>query len=202
MVLRFHNLMLGLFVLVSAGYGQPFRNSLPGTSVGTQYAGSVGLLSVNAMRHARNERLGFGIGIGHVPHGHGGPLTTYTVRAMYTPWQLKTDGRWQLEPLQAGLFVTYTSGLDLTAAWPSYLEKGYYWWTPNFRQHVFLRTQLSYRLRDRKVQRIAAYLEANTNDLYVYSWWPNRGFISVYDIVFFGAGVQVYFQPYTPRPKK
>lgn len=201
MIRRASILLLCTLAIITSVSAQLFRNSLPGRSVGTQYAGSLGLLSVNAMRHARNERLGFGIGIGHVPHGHGGPLTTYTVRAIYTPWKLESGVRWQLEPVQAGLFVAYTSGLDLTAAWPSYLEKGYYWWTPNFRQHVFLRTQLSYRLHDRKVQRIAAYLEANTNDLYVYSWWPNRGFISVYDIVFFGAGVQVYFQPYTPRPK-
>jgi hypothetical protein len=33
----------------------------------------------------------------------------------------------------------------------------------------------------------------------VYSWWPNKGSIGVGDILFFGAGVQVYFRPFAPR---
>lgn len=186
-------------LLAPSAHAQLFRKSLPVRSVGGQFAGSVGLFSINAMQHTRTERIGIGFGAGHVPHDQGGPLNTFSLRFMYTPWKLEITPRWQLEPLQTGVFVAYSTGLDLTATWPSYLERGYYWWFPNFRQHLYARSQLSYKLKGGKVQRVAAYLEVNTNDLYVYSWWPNRGSIRVYDILFFGAGVQVYLRPMEPR---
>ena len=178
---------------------QFLRRVLPVRSVGTQYAGSTGLLSVGAMRHSPEGRIAAGLSFGHVPRSHGGSLNVWTLRFMYTPWRFDHGERWTLEPLQTGLFVAYTTGLDLSSHWPSHLEKGYYWWTPNFRQHPYLRSQLSYRTKAGTIQRIGAYFEVNTNDLYVYSWWPNRRSIGVNDIVFFGAGVQVHFAPLATR---
>jgi hypothetical protein len=194
-------LTCALVVSITAN-AQILRNSLPIRSLGGQFAGSVGLYSVNAMLHDRSERFGIGLGAGHVPHGQGGPINTFTFRGMYTPWSVDFRERWRWEPIQTGLFIAYSTGLDLEATWPSYLEKGYYWWSPNFRQHLFMRSQLSYRMKERAVQRVAVYFEMNTNDLYVYSWWPNRRSLSVYDIVFFGAGVQVYLAPLPPRSRK
>jgi hypothetical protein len=194
-------LTCALVISITAS-AQILRNSLPIRSLGGQFAGSVGLFSVNAMLHNRSERLGIGVGAGHVPHDQGGPINTFTLRGMYTPWSVGFRERWRWEPIQTGLFIAYSTGVDLEATWPSYLEKGYYWWSPNFRQHLFMRSQLSYRMKERTVQRVAAYFEINTNDLYVYSWWPNRRSLSLYDIVFFGAGVQVYLAPLPPRSRK
>lgn len=182
-------------------HAQLLRNALPGRSVAMQYAGSTGLASIGGMRHTANERIGVGLSYGHTPRSHGGPLNTWVLRSMYTPWRVALNERWRLEPVQTGLFVAYTTGLDMRASWPSHLEKGYYWWLPNFRQHLFLRSQLSFHTGQGFVQRIGAYFEVNTNDLYVYSWWPNRGSISVGDILFFGAGVQVWFRPYGTHAK-
>src|SRR5690606_25439828 len=109
---------------------------LPGRSLGAQYAGSIGLVSVTGMRHARNEKLAVGLGFGHTPLSHGGPLYTWSGRFMYTPWRVALNDRLRLEPLQVGLFVAYTAGLDLRGSWPSHLDRGYYWWSPNFRQHL------------------------------------------------------------------
>ncbi|TXI82396.1 MAG: hypothetical protein E6Q44_02145 [Flavobacteriales bacterium] len=199
MALRWSIAVWGLLALAPLAQAQLFRGALPGRSVSAQYAGSVGLGSVAVMRHTKNERIGVGGSFGHTPRSHGGPLNTWTLRFMYTPWRVDLNETWQLEPVQTGLFVAYTTGLDLQASWPSYLEKGYYWWTPNFRQHLYLRSQVSHRFEGAFVQRIGAYFEVNTNDLYVYSWWPNKGSIGVGDILFFGAGVQVYFRPFAPR---
>ena len=193
-------LLLGLLLPAPAVQAQLLRTPLPGRSLAVQYAGSIGLASVTAMRHTRTERIGVGLSYGRVPRAQGGPLDTWALRFLYSPWRVERQ-HWRLEPLQAGLFIAYTHGLDLRATWPSYLEKGYYWWTPNFRQHLFLRSQLSYRMGDGFAQRIGAYFEVNTNDLYVYSWWPNRGSISVGDILFFGASAQVYLRPYTPKER-
>lgn len=201
MVRRVFSLVICAALWSFPAHAQFLRRVLPVRSVGTQYAGSIGLLSVGGMRHTATGKFGVGLSFGHVPHSHGGPLNTWVLRSMYTPWRIDKGDRWTLEPLQTGLFIAYTTGLDLSSHWPAYLDKGYYWWTPNFRQHLYLRSQLSYRTRSSTVQRIGAYLEVNTNDLYVYSWWPNRGSLRVYDILFFGTGVQVYFAPLKPRPR-
>jgi hypothetical protein len=160
-----------------------------------QYGGSIGTVAIGAIRHARNERIGVGLFYGRTPHHQGGPINAYTAKFMYTPWQVRLKGKWYLEPLQTGAFVSYSTGQDLSSHWPGHLDPGYYWWTNNFRQHLFLRTQLSRQVALGRVERIGAWFEVNTNDLYVYSWWPNRAALSVYDILFFGAGVQVYLRP-------
>lgn len=195
------HLLLALLLLCTQVEAQLFREALPGRSLSSQYAGSIGSVSLNYLRHSRNERISVGLSYGHTLRAHGGPLNTWALRFMYTPWQVDIRKRWLLEPVQTGLFVAYTTGMDLRASWPSHLEKGYYWWTPNFRQHLFLRSQLSLRTGQGFVQRIGAYFEVNTNDLYVYSWWPNRGSISVGDILFFGAGVQVQLRSLKPRDR-
>lgn len=194
---------IGVWLMLFLGTGeasaQLLRNTFPGRSVSAQYAGSIGLGSVGWMRHTHHERIGVGLWFGHAPRSYGGPLSTWALRFLYTPWRVDIGDRLQLEPLQVGLFIAYTAGLDLRSRWPSHLDKGYYWWFPNFRQHLHVRSQLGWRTGQDKTQRLAAYLEVNTNDLYVYSWWPNRGSIAVGDILFLGAGLQLYLKPFGPK---
>lgn len=199
-----HRTLYLLLIATLAGApaeAQLLRKTFPGWSLSAQYAGSIGTASLSYLQHTRNERIAVGLSYGHIWPAQGGPLDAWALRFMYTPWQVHLDERWCLEPLQTGVFVAYTSGLDLRASWPTYLEKGYYWWLPNFRQHLFLRSQLSFSPVQHRVRRVAAYFEVNTNDLYVYSWWPNRRSIALYDILFFGTGVQLYFHTATQRPQ-
>lgn len=191
--------ILAAVLITTTTSAQLLRGPLPGRSIGAQYAGSIGLVSVSAMRHNTSEKIGVGLSFGHVPRTHGGALNTWTLRGMYTPWRIDLTDRLSWQPLQTGLFIAYTTGLDLKSSWPSYLERGYYWWSPNFRQHLYVRSQLGWRTATS--QRIAAYFEMNTNDLYVFSWWPNRKSIPVMDIVFFGVGVQYYFKPFGPKDR-
>lgn len=196
----------GVLVLLFLGTrevsAQLLRNTFPGSSISAQHAGSIGLASIGWMRHTHNERIGVGLWFGHTPRSHGGSLSTWALRFMYTPWKVDVGEHLLLEPIQVGVFVAYTAGLDLRTSWPSHLEKGYYWWFPNFRQHLHVRSQLGWRAGKDRSQRLAAYLEVNTNDLYVYSWWPNRKSISVGDIVFLGAGMQYYLKPFAPKPRR
>jgi len=41
--------------------------------------------------------------------------------------------------------------------------------------------------------RVAFYFEENTNELYIFSYFTNRKTIKVYDIIFFGTGIKLYF---------
>ena len=171
--------------------GQFLCSTFPERSLTAQYAGSIGTGSLAYTLYGRSAKWGVGLSYGRTPESAGGPLNTYALRVIFTPWDLELGSRLSLQPVRTGLFVAYTAGFDLRATWPSYLEPGYYWWTPNFRQHLYLRSQLSYRTGPRFAERIGVYFEANTNDLYVYSWWRNRRSITPYDIIFFGIGVEL-----------
>lgn len=190
--------LLGLLG-ISRAEAQDRVRVLPVRSFAVQYAGSIGSGSIGYMRSDTTERIGVGLSFGHVSRAQGGPLNTWSLRFLYSPWKLRVSEHGRLEPLQVGLFISYTTGFDLRASWPTHLEKGYYWWLPNFRQHPYVRSQLSFERGTGVLRRVGAYLEVNTNDLYIYSWWPNRGTITVGDILFLGAGVQVFFAPHRSR---
>lgn len=184
-------LVLWLSLSFSAVEGQGLKNFLPVRSVTMQYAGSVGTASVGVLLCDRQERLGVGLQYGRTPRQAGGPLNSYTIRFFYDPWKVQLSEQLRWRPLQTGVFISYTSGLELTGQWPPYLERGYYWWWPNFRQHIYLRTAMDHEVRKGPFARIGIWFEVNTNDLYLYSWGANLRAITPYDILFFGAGVQL-----------
>lgn len=190
-----HIAVLFVLVLLSGdASAQLLKKTFPGRTVDLQYAGSIGTVSIGTLRHTRNDRIGVGLSVGHVPRSEGGPLNSYTLRFQYDPWRVEIGKDWTWHPVQMGAFIAYTTGRDLRASWPGHFEKGYYWWSPNFRQHPYLRTMLGRRTGGGRVPQVSAYVEVNTNDLYIYSWFPNRGAISVGDILFLGAGVQLRFK--------
>lgn len=192
-------MILSALLAVGDASAQLFKKTFPGRTVDLQYAGSIGSFSIGTLRHTRNDKLALGLNIGHVPRSAGGSLNIVALRFQYDPWRVRLGKDWVWHPMQLGAFISYTSGYDLRATWPEQFEKGYYWWFPNFRQHPYLRTMFGRRTHGDRVPQVSAYLEVNTNDLYIYSWFPNRGSISVGDILFLGAGMQVRLKGWAPR---
>jgi hypothetical protein len=99
-----------------------------------------------------------------------------------------------MEPLQIGIFLAQNFGKNIDFKWSSKYPKGYYWWGSSFRQHIFFSTQLSRALPKGYFSKVSLYLEANTNDLYLYSYFSNRNTITLYDIFFLGIGTKFYLR--------
>lgn len=164
---------------------------LPHTVLSAQYAGSIGLGAVGWHRRTADERLDLGLLYGYLPERLGGTVHTATFAVGWLPWQLGLGDRLRWVPVRAGAFVVLALGPGLHVTRPPQFERGYYWWTENFRQHLHLGTELRLRLDRGPFAHAGLWLQANTNDLYLYSWWPNRTAIPFGDIVQLGLGVDL-----------
>jgi hypothetical protein len=171
-----------------------FKTVFPGHCASIQFAGSVGFLSAGYHISTKKEKLEIGIVYGHTPLAFGGPLHSVSLKFLYNPFKLNLGNYFSFEPVQTGIFIAQNFGKNLYLTWPDKYPKQYYWWANSLREHIFLSSTLSLNLQDKMIEKISCYFEANTNDLYLYSYFPNRTAIKLYDIVFFGIGTKVWFR--------
>ena len=159
-----------------------------------QFAGSTGLLSVGFSKVSRCDKIELGLLYGFLPKAYGGVNHSVSLKFAWNPWQLRLLKKLRIEPLQLGGFICQNFNKGAEPAWGSRYPKNYYWWPRATRFHPAVSAQLAYVAGTRHIDRLAYYFEANTNDLYIASYFPNRHALSVYDIVFFGMGLKLYLR--------
>lgn len=167
-----------------------------------QYAGSVGFLSGGIHKLSPNEKVSAGLVYGFTPKSLGGPLGSLSLKLQYTPFSIKINPQISIEPIQAGIFLTQNFGKNIDFKWGQNYPKGYYWWGSSFRQHLFFSTQATFHFQKSSFSKISIYLEANTNDLYIYSYFPNMKTMNIYDIFFLGAGTRFYIREKKAYPRQ
>jgi hypothetical protein len=172
---------------------------LPNTAVSLQYAGSTGFLTIGYLRSTARDRGQFGLQYGYTPAVFGGDLHSLSFKFLYNPIKLKLKDRVVFEPVQIGGFISQNFGKALEPQWgPQYSHK-YYWWNASLRYHPFISTSVGIRTPSwRRIERVSAYFEVNTNDLYIASYFPkgNNHVMPLSGILFFGTGVKVYLKKY------
>lgn len=188
--------LLLIFTMCGAGlFSQNWLGrTFPKSAVNLQYAGSTGFATAGFFKVSRRDKIELGILYGYLPASLGGGNHSLSLKLLYNPFQFLVTKRIQLEPLQLGSFICQNFNEDLGLSWGPEYEKGYYWWTRSLRFHLFAGGQVSCKISTKHIDRISAYFEANTNDLYLYSYFPNRKTMHLSDIFFFGTGVKMYLQ--------
>ncbi len=166
----------------------------PKSMVVAQFAGSTGLVSAGFSKVTARDNIELGLLYGYLPKAYGGNNHSLSLKFAWNPWQFRAFNRLSIEPVQLGAFICQNFNKDLEFAWGNNYPKNYYWWPRATRFHPTLSTQLAYVFDSKRVDRLAYYFEANTNDLYIASWYPNRKALSLYDIIFFGMGLKLYFK--------
>jgi hypothetical protein len=170
------------------------RKVFPTTALSAQFAGSVGLVSFGYWGLRPAQKLELGIIYGNTPMTFGGQLHKDSLKLIYNPFHVSFSPRLRFDPVQASFFFTNWWGENLHSSWSSRYPKGYYWWQSSLRKHIALSTQFNYIINRNKLDRLAIYFEANTNDLYlVYDYLPNMESRSFYSTVFYGVGCKLYF---------
>lgn len=189
------SLLVSFLLFSNTYYAQetPKRDSIK-LVTSAQFAGSTGLYSAGVSKVSRTEKIELGFLCGYVPSSFGGPLASLVLKFAYNPFNFKIINKIRIEPFQTGVFFAQNFGDNLDVIWGKQYPKGYYWWHRSLRTHFFISTQVSYKIGSKSLDRIAAYFEVNTNDLYLYSFFPNRKSIKIYDIFFFGTGLKLYFK--------
>lgn len=173
------------------------QRQLPRTAVSAQYAGSIGAAAIGYHRRTQREQLDLGLLYGYLPASLGGTVHTVTFSITGEPWHLPLGERVRWTPVRGGAFVALALGPGLRVSRPPRYEPGYYWWNPGIRQHLHLGTALGYRPRSGPFSEVAAWIQANSNDLYLYSWWTNRTAFPFGDAVFLGAGIDFHLRTAT-----
>jgi hypothetical protein len=192
--------LLILLILSSCGLSAQEipKRFLPGTSASLQFAGSTGFLTAGVFKGTANEKIQLGLLYGHTPKEFGGPLHSLSLKFLYDPFKINLTKKIFFDPIQVGVFACQNFGSSLETKWDDKYPKGYYWWSPSLRGHVFLSTSLGIRSPDSKwLDHVSCYFEANTNDLYFASYVikNNNHSLTLYDIVFFGTGLRFHFKP-------
>ncbi len=163
--------------------------------VTTQFAGSIGFYSGGfSLVTTTKNKFEAGLLYGHVPRSMGGVNRSITLKGTYNPFQFRCTKVISIEPLQTGIFICQNFNQHLSLSWGNNYPPGYYWWTKSLRFHIFLGAKVSLIQNRKRLDRISFFFEANTNDLYLLSYFPNMKSMSLYDIVFFGAGIKVYYR--------
>jgi hypothetical protein len=159
-----------------------------------QGAGSIGLFSAGIGLSGPGNKLEGHLLYGFVPGLSSGWLNITTLKFLYNPWKIDLGNRAGFYPLQVSAFLSMHSGENLGLFWDKKYPKGYYWWARNLRQHLGFSSAFAIDYAKGKIDRTLIYLETNTNDLYLYSYFPNMRTIKLWDIFFFGAGLKFYLR--------
>jgi hypothetical protein len=162
-----------------------------------QTAGGMGMVAAGAGYTFLHDRLETDILLGFVPEKYAGSnLSVVSGKVLYTPFTVPLSEKLQLRPLTVGAYLSYTHGTINDEAKGQY-TKGYYWFSTDTRVGPLLGGRLTYLRPDvsRRTlgQRISAYYELGTNDLYLVSYVLNYKALSPVDILTLGLGVKVDF---------
>lgn len=163
---------------------------------GLQYAGSIGHISANA-GYTFFKRTNLNFNYGYIPEKKGGRMHILAVKFEYKPLRIPVGRAIEIHPFNPGVFVSYTLQKSLTLGFnPPQYPKDYYFWSEALRKHIGASSEiklLNQRLEG-KVRALSLYIEANTNDLYMISWFENRTTIPFSQIFKLGYGLRLYFE--------
>lgn len=171
------------------------RSPLLPDHVSLQYAGSIGYMSLGMGYHLFKEKASLSLHYGYVPEVKGGELHIAAVKFEYKPFAIKLGNKLILHPINPTVFASYTFAEHLGFKFNrDQYPKGYYFWSPSLREHLALNTELKI-LGDpgSQIKSISLFAEANTNDLYLISWFENRTSTPIRDIFHMGFGVRMNF---------
>ncbi len=160
-----------------------------------QYAGSIGYVSGGVAYKIFKDRARTSFHYGYVPRAVGGPLNIFAGKFFFIPNTYKLSRNAVLNPFDVGLMVSYHLGKTFRSRWPDQqYPRNYYWWQTSFRFHLNLQSSVTWKLRDHtKFKYITGYIELNSNELYLISYFQNMHGLSPKDVIMLGVGTRLQF---------
>jgi hypothetical protein len=168
------------------------RKFVPDFAV-TQYAGSIGYASLG-IGYRTSKRTSFSLHYGYVPQHKGGELNIAAAKFLVNTYTFRISEALQFEPFRFGAMVSYHFGREFRSSWPTQrYPDGYYWWKTSLRAHVVSQTSLTLHLNNARLHSLTAYIDFNTNELYLISYFQNHRALRLADIIKAGYGLRANF---------
>ena len=184
-------LILFCFVVCAEGLAQRAETLLP-DYYAFQFAGSIGTGSVGVGYDLFKEKTRLSLHYGFVPVAAGGELNIVAFKWLYRPWQITSSPRLSWNLFDVGAMVSYHFGEAFHTRWPSHrYPRGYYWWRPSLRYHLVFENSVTWQLERGTFQAVSAYVEANSNELYLVSYALNTESLTPFQIFKLGVGVRL-----------
>lgn len=157
-----------------------------------QYAGDIGMLSAGfGWDYGPKNKWETHILFGYLPprcnHQH---YWTFTLREIFSPWNIRFNERWSLKPLSVNLSISSILHDDFWTSEPERYPSGYYGFSSRVRFHLGLGQRLNFHIPEERrylSRTVSVYYEISTCDLYVRQKFLNSS-IPLKDIIVFALG--------------
>lgn len=153
-------------------------NSLIPRYFKTQFAGSMGVISIGPGWNYAKDKLETDLLIGFIPKfSDRKRKMTLTIKQNYMPWRKHYGTDWIFEPLACGIYINSILDNRFWAAEPGKYPSGYYKFSTKIRFHVFVGQRITFKLSEGKKRRhhsLTAYYEISSCDLYIVSAATNK----------------------------
>lgn len=161
--------------------------------VKTQFAGSIGLVSVGFGRQSFNGRLDTDVSLGYLPQRFGGDrIFTAALKTTFLPFKPVKVNALDWHAFTTGLQVSYTFGDEYFASerTQSRYPGPYYRFSTALRLYLFGGGQVNF-TRVEKLHRFGAYYEVGTMGEYLISYIQNPKYLSPGKIFHLALGVKM-----------
>ncbi|WMJ75125.1 hypothetical protein RCC89_18435 [Cytophagaceae bacterium ABcell3] len=157
-----------------------------------QYAGGIGMFSAGINYPMANNKLDLSFLYGHVPPKFGGKLNKITTKFQYNPFDIRITENISLRPVNPVFFLSFTLNRNHHLIWPrDQYGAGYYWWNSAMRWHLGLSSEVRFHSFEKTIfSYVAAYIEANVQDMYLYARLDNPDYFTFYDVMYIGTGIR------------
>ncbi|MDR0712722.1 MAG: hypothetical protein LBF89_00435 [Bacteroidales bacterium] len=162
-----------------------------------QYAGGMGLLSGGAgWEYGNKNRWETDMSIGFLPrYSTEESKWTFTLKQIYTLWNVELGKNFSLEPLSCGLYANTVLNGKFWITEPDKYPSPYYSFSTKLRFHIFLGQRIRYRFPyDKRFlwESISLFYELSSNDLYIVSAAGNSR-LKPADYLRLSFGAKFYF---------
>jgi hypothetical protein len=175
----------------------PVRPWYRPTHLVLQAAGGIGMVSGGAGYEFAKNRLEVDAFIGYVPKKYAGStLSTFTGKALYSPFRVALGPKWQLLPLSVGAYFSHTHNTINDGVKGQY-SADYYWFSHDNFYGPLLGSRITFLAppirATGQVRKISLYYELSTNDLYLLSYTTNTSGLAFGKIIVLGLGLKADF---------
>lgn len=162
----------------------------------SQYAGSIGLISVGAGYEVIKRKANVELLVGYLPSFTGSKsMQTLTLKFTARPVLWRPNNELIIEPMTMGIYFCYTPGREYSSDLPSWYPDGYYWWSEAVRVNIFIGGSVVVSLGQatEKGRRLSGYYEIGTNEIKLVSYVQNKDALSIWNILHASLGVRYFF---------